>query len=281
MHSESFRAMGTTVTVTLEDAIPPIKVRNLFEHVEQVCSRFLDHSELNRVNRSSQTTMDVSPLLADVLAVANTARRLTGGLVDPAVGQLVAAWGYDRTFSEVRDLDEPPLVPPTDTEWRVEGSRLYRPQGVHLDLGGIAKGWTADLAVELGLATIVNAGGDLRSVHPDTIVDIDDPSGGVAASVRVGNGALATSSIAKRAWMVGDRRAHHIIDPRTGAPGATPIVSASVLADQAALAEAGAKAILLLGEEGLSWADEQNWIRGAIVVWQDGSVYATTGTRVA
>ena len=186
MHSESFRAMGTTVTVTLEDGTPSIKVRNLFEHIEQVCSRFLDHSELNRVNRSSRTTLDVSPLLADVLAVASAARRLTGGLVDPAVGQLVAAWGYDRTFSEVKDLDEAPLVPPTDVEWRVEGSRLYRPPGVHLDLGGIAKGWTADLAVELGLATIVNAGGDLRSVHPDTIVDIEDPSGDVAASVHVG-----------------------------------------------------------------------------------------------
>jgi thiamine biosynthesis lipoprotein len=281
MHSESFRAMGTTVTVTLEDGAPPAKVRSLFEHVEQVCSRFLDHSELNRVNRSPRTIMDVSPLLADVLAAADTARRLTGGLVDPAVGQLVAAWGYDRTFSEVTDLDESPVLPPTDSEWNVEGTRLYRPPGVHLDLGGIAKGWTADLAVELGLATIVNAGGDLRSSHPDTIVDVEDPAGDIAASVRVGDGALATSSVAKRAWMVANRRAHHIIDPRTGAPGTTPILSASVVADQAALAEAGAKAVLLLGEEGLSWADDQSWIRGAVAIWQDGSVYATTGTRVA
>jgi thiamine biosynthesis lipoprotein len=281
MHSESFRAMGTTVTVTLEDTTPWTEVRNLFEHVEHICSRFLDHSELNRVNRSPQTIMDVSPLLADVLAVASTARRLTGGLVDPAVGQLVAAWGYDRTFSEVTDLDEPPVLPPTETEWKVEGSRLYRPPGVHLDLGGIAKGWTADLAVELELATIVNAGGDLRSRHPDTIVDIEDPNGDIAASVHVGDGALATSSVVKRAWKVANRHAHHIIDPRTGAPGATPILSASVVADQAALAEAGAKAVLLLGEEGLSWAEEQDWIRGAVVTWQDGSVYATTGTRVA
>jgi len=131
------------------------------------------------------------------------------------------------------------------------------------------------------LATIVNAGGDIRSSYSNMVVDIEDPNGELAASVQVGGRALATSSIAKRAWKVGNRNAHHIIDPRTGAPGATPIVSASVVADQAALAEAGAKAVLLLGEEGLSWAERQDWIHGTVAIWHDGSVYATTGTPVA
>jgi len=273
--------MGTTVTVTLADDTPVTRVRNLFDHVEQICSRFLDHSELSRVNRSAETVIDVSPMLADVLTAASRARHLTAGLVDPAVGHLVAAWGYDRTFSEVVDLDESPVLPPSEMEWYIEGLRLYRSPGIQLDLGGIAKGWTADLAVELGLATIVNAGGDLRSSYQDTVVDIDDPTGGIAASVQIGGRALATSSVAKRAWNVANRRAHHIIDPRTGAPGATPILSTSVIADQAALAEAGAKAVLLLGEEGLSWADQQDWIHGTVVIWQDGSVYATAGTPVA
>lgn len=281
MNTESFRAMGTTVTVTLERHMPIARVRNLFDHIEQTCSRFLDHSELSKVNRSPASAIDVSPLLADVLAVASRARNLTDGLVDPAVGQLVAAWGYDRTFTEVADLDEPPVLPPADTEWAIDGLRLTRPPGVHLDLGGIAKGWTADLAVDMGLAVIVNAGGDLRSNHPDTVVDIEDPNGEIAASVQIGERALATSSIARRSWKVGNRSVHHIIDPRTGAPGRTPIVSASVVADQAALAEAGAKTVLLLGEEGLAWADQQDWIRGTVAIWQDGSVYATAGTPVA
>lgn len=281
MYSESFHAMGTTVTVTLDERTQIQQVRNLFSHVEHVCSRFLSDSELTSLNRSEATDVELSPLMADVLTVAQTARQLTGGLVDAAVGGLVEAWGYDRTFAEVTDLNEPPLQPPTEAEWHVEGPHLHRSAGVKLDLGGIAKGWTADIAVQLGLATIVNAGGDLRSAHPDTIVDIDDPSGGTAASVYVGKGALATSSIAKRAWKVGDRDANHIIDPRTGAPAATPVVSASVNADTAAMAEAGAKAVLLLGTDGLAWADEQDWIRGAVCVWQDGSVYATSGIKVA
>jgi FAD:protein FMN transferase len=280
MHSESFHAMGTTVRMTLDSDASGEKVRTLFDHVERTCSRFLADSELSRLNRSSETHVEISPLLADVLAVAQTARRLTGGLVDAAVGRLVAAWGYDRTFEEVTDLDEIPDRSSTDTEWWVEGTRLHRSPGVQLDLGGIAKGWTADLAVELGLATVVNAGGDLRSLHEDTIVDIDDPWDGTAASVQIGRGALATSSVTKRAWKVADRNANHIIDPRTGAPASTPILTASVVADRAAMAEAGAKAVLLLGEQGLAWADGQDWIRGAVCVWQDGSVYATTGIMV-
>ena len=73
MNTESFRAMGTTVTVTLDSHMSVGRVRNLFDHIEQTCSRFLDHSELSRVNHSPAPTVDVSPLLADVLAVASRA----------------------------------------------------------------------------------------------------------------------------------------------------------------------------------------------------------------
>jgi thiamine biosynthesis lipoprotein len=73
----------------------------------------------------------------------------------------------------------------------------------------------------------------------------------------------------------------HIIDPRTTAPVSSPVMSATVVAASAADAEAGAKAALLTGEEALIWADHADWIAGALVVWHDGSVYATQGLEVA
>jgi FAD:protein FMN transferase len=281
MHSDSFHAMGTTVTVTAEHAPSFTSVRDLFDHVEQVCSRFLDDSELAEVNRSQDEAVTLSPLLTDVFDEASNIRALTHGLIDPAIGGLMKAWGYDRTFEDVVDLDQAPILPVDDSEWWLEGCTLHRTPGLEFDLGGIAKGWTADLAVQLDLAPIVNAGGDLRSVREATVVDIDDPSGGIAASLHVGVGALATSSVAKRSWTVAGRRVHHIIDPRTGTPATTPILSASVIADRAVLAEAGAKTVLLLGSEGLAWADQQEWIRAALCVWNDGSIYATAGVTVA
>jgi thiamine biosynthesis lipoprotein ApbE len=64
-------------------------------------------------------------------------------------------------------------------------------------------------------------------------------------------------------------------------PVTTPILSATVVADSAADAEGGAKAVLLHGVDGLAWAEDTGWIESAVVVWHDGSVYATPGTEVA
>lgn len=75
--------------------------------------------------------------------------------------------------------------------------------------------------------------------------------------------------------------AHHIIDPRRMEPAVSPIFSATVSARTAVAAEAGAKAVLLHGETGLVWAQEQDWITAALVVWHDGNVFATTGWKMA
>jgi thiamine biosynthesis lipoprotein len=164
--------------------------------------------------------------------------------------------------------------------WGVQDGWLHRPADVQIDLGGIAKGWTCDLAVEEGLALVASAGGDLRSSDDATTVEIVDPWSKPAATVALGVGALATSSVTRRRWRVEQRDVHHLIDPRTRQPSASPILSASALAATAVEAEAAAKATLLLGAGGLAWAQRQPWVRGAVVVWDDGSVFATTGLEV-
>jgi thiamine biosynthesis lipoprotein len=158
---------------------------------------------------------------------------------------------------------------------------LTRQPGTSIDLGGIAKGWACDRAIELGLARIVSAGGDVRSSSEDALVDVIDPWGDTVVVVPLGNGALATSSVTRRRWRVGNEDAHHLIDPRTLAPARTPVFSATVVAATATEAETGAKAVLLQGTEGLTWAQRQPWILGALVVWHDGSAYATKHLKVA
>ena len=101
------------------------------------------------------------------------------------------------------------------------------------------------------------------------------------ARVHVGRGALATSSTGRRRWRVGDTEVSHLIDPRTMEPVESPVISATVLAETAVDAETGAKTVLLQGVDGLAWAAEQSWIDAALVVWRDGSVFATPGLEVA
>jgi len=281
MLQQRFRAMGTEVVATADLASGLDGVRALFAEVEDCCSRFRPESELSRANANGAGAVRVSPLLGEVLASASGARALTGGLVDAAVGRAVRAWGYDRTFAEVRDLEAAPSDLPEAPAWEIGGTVLRRPPGTLLDLGGVAKGWTCDRAVEGGLAAVVSAGGDVRSADERTRVEILGIGGEVAARLRLGVGALATSSTLRRRWRAGGRAAHHLIDPRTMAPAVSPVVSATAVAETAAEAEAGAKAILLLGEDGLAWADRQPWLRAALVVWHDGSVFATTGVEVA
>ena len=276
----SFEAMGTGVEAWCPDQAAAVALRAWFEEVESVCSRFRPDSELSRVNRSGGGEVVVSKMFAEVMEAADRARSLTGGLVDAGVGSAVAGWGYDRTFSLVRGIDEPPSTSPAP-EWTLDSRRLVWAAHTRFDLGGIAKGWSCDRAVEVGMASVVSAGGDIRSADPGTTVSVIDPWGGTAARIRLGAGGLATSSTSRRRWKAGTRDVCHVIDPRSMEPVTTPILSATVVADSAADAEAGAKAVLLHGVDGLAWAADTDWIESAVVVWHDGSVYATPGTEVA
>jgi thiamine biosynthesis lipoprotein len=278
---ERFDAMGTWVEVRADSDAGHAEVRRVFASAEARFSRFLEDSELSRINDDPADRVEVSASFAAVLREAADLHERTGGLVDPAVGGRVIDWGYDRTFGELPDLAAAPQGSLDHAGWTLEGRTLHRAPGTRFDLGGIVKGWTADEAVEAGLADVVSAGGDLRSRDPATIVDIVDPWGESAARLALGTGGLATSSIGRRRWISAGGPAHHIIDPRTGDPAVTPIVSASVVAETAAKAEAGAKAVLILGAEGLAWAALQPWIRSAVAIWTDGNVYATPGVEVA
>jgi thiamine biosynthesis lipoprotein len=279
MSEYSFRAMGTQVEVW-----GPSESRHMvmrwFEEVEAVASRFRPDSELSRINGDPSSSVPVSDLMHDLLVAATVARLTTGGLVDIGVGATVEDWGYDRTFPEVRDLERPPATARPGM-WDLRDRSLWRTPGTKIDFGGVAKGWACDRAVEAGLAEVVSAGGDMRSAHPDTVASIEDGGGDSVVRVHVGQGGLATSSISKRRWKVAGSEVSHLVDPRTMRPVRTPVVSASVLANTAAQAEAGAKAVLLQGDDGLSWAADVDWIRAAVVIWSDGSVYGTPGLEVA
>ena len=275
-----FAAMGTTVEVFAATERGLHVTREHFVGLERRFSRFLEHSELTQINRAPEEQVDVSMPMATVLAAAKEMQLLTGGLVDPAAGAAVANWGYDRSFELVLDQIEAP----TDLscgEWAIDNGRLCRQPGVALDLGGIVKGWAADQAIERELAVLVSAGGDVRSAVKDAEVAISDNWNREPVTVTLGTGGLATSAVSKRRWLAAGHDVHHIIDPRTLAPAESPVVSATAVCPSAVEAEAAAKTVILQGEHGLAWADNQPWVDAAMVTWHDGSIYSTRGWEFA
>lgn len=265
-----FRSMGTDVELIAsggEDgsrfARAADRVERVFEREDRRCSRFRDDSELTRVNRNAGRPTLVSPGLATIVAHALDAAARTDGRFDPTVLDAVVAAGYDRDFDEVLAGARAALRPGRPCgRWRevtLDGDVLRLPPEVGLDLGGIAKGWTVDLAtaeaLDVGLSwAVVNAGGDLRvdGAVPSAGIDVgvEDPEalGLELLRLEVDGGAIATSSTTRRAWGEG---LHHLIDPSTGSPASTGIVQATVWAPTCAEAEVLAKDALLLGEDAL------------------------------
>jgi thiamine biosynthesis lipoprotein len=257
----SFRAMGTDVSLTGPDAASFTRaseaVEAVFAREERRFSRFREDSELSRVNLAAGRWTPVSAPFEALIGLALMQAQRTDGLFDPTVLHAMVAAGYDRDFDELLAGARGALHPPQPCgRWREIATRpgeVWLPAGVGLDLGGIAKGWTSDLAAEAAVReglpwSLVSAGGDLRIAGdaPSIDVRIEDPGAPseTAATLRLDSGALASSSTLRRAW---GPDLHHILDPRTGAPTDSPIVQSTVWAPTCAEAEVLATWALLTG----------------------------------
>jgi len=276
----TWRAMGTTVEVHTSTEADADRAVALVAEAERRFSRFLPHSELSLLNAAGPGRHEISGDMHAVLAIAAELHDRTGGMVDPGVGGALVDFGYATSFEAKAENIGPVTTNRRLGRWSLDEDSVILQGDVQLDLGGIVKGWTCDRVVESGLASVASAGGDLRSIDPDLRVEVVDDDDTVAV-VHVGVGGFATSSRTKRRWKAGSQDVHHLIDPRSMAPAMTPILSASVATTTAVEAEAGAKAVLLRGADGLAWADRQHWINFALAVWQDGSVYGTQVRRAS
>jgi FAD:protein FMN transferase len=209
MQRLAFRAMGTRVEALLEaprsSAVRTAlaRVREEFERLEALFSRFRRESELSRLNEAG--SIEAGPDLRAVVELALAARERTGGRFDPTLHDALVAAGYDRTFDELDEhaATHPAPDPVRTRDVSVRGRRIELGPGVRLDLGGIVKGYAADRCAQqlapLGRC-LVNAGGDLavagtRSEGPWPVA-LDVPNGRL--TLAVASGGLATSGRDRR-----------------------------------------------------------------------------------
>lgn len=263
MHRRSFPAMGSTVDVLLPVDRPDgiTLVRELFAEWESKLSRFLPDSELSRLNARAGARIEVDQVVFDVVSAAVAAAHATDGLFDPTLLGNIVRIGYAEPFAKLpRQLVPGRGTPAPGGDWRrIEldaSSRTVRlPAGGTVDVGGIAKGMAVDAALDLlrgrGVrSALVSAGGDLavlglppegRAWH----VLVGEESRG--ETVDLAWGALATSGVARRAWMQGDVPRHHVLDPRTGEPAESDLYEITVAASTCRIAEVAATASFVLG----------------------------------
>jgi FAD:protein FMN transferase len=154
------------------------------------------------------------------------------------------------------------------------GALVRRPPGVAIDSGGLAKGLCADLlaAALAGRPSYgIDCAGDLRiggaAGLPRTVHVTSPLDGRPLHALQVTSGGVATSGIARRAWLdARGRPAHHLLDPATGRPAYTGLLQVTALAPTALAAEVRAKAALLAGPDGAhAWLPD-----GGVAVHEDG-----------
>lgn len=236
--------------------------------VEATMSRFRRDSDVGRVNHGGATVpVRVGEPTGRVIASAMAWAAASGGAFDPAIGRVVELWDVTRR-----------TVPPEgERVARLAGRQLHRhvqlatagrapavflaSPDIHLDLGGIAKGYAVDRAADAlrgwGIAhAMVNVGGDLYALGSAPggdswrvgIQSPDDP-GALIGVLEVRDRAVATSGDYEQFFRYRGVRYHHLMDPATAAPRRGAGHSVTVEADSCIDADAAATAVFGMTSE--------------------------------
>jgi thiamine biosynthesis lipoprotein len=303
-HDLTFSCMGCTVRLLVgqplrRGAASPADAaeggRAWLRAYDARLSRFTSRSELSSLNVDPVSTVAVSTLLATAVGASVWAARQSGGLVDPTLVDELERAGYADSRAAVCSGDlltealrtAPPRRPAgasARSSWRkihVDAGQgtVTRPPGVRIDSGATGKGLAADALAHrfAGYSRFaVDCAGDVRIGGPDASrrpypVAVEHPlTCDAAHTFMVAGGGIATSGIGSRIWPTGDGGfAHHLLDPATGRPAWTGLLSATALAPTALEAETLAKVAVLAGPKRARRVLARH---GGLLVRDDGDV---------
>lgn len=259
--------------------------------VEQLMSPHFSDSDVSRLAGSEQAVIFAAETV-EVLKLAQNISAVSDGVFDVTIGRLIELWGFAEGEP---GLPEPEMIETAlsgagPENIKIDGNQIIKlSSGVALDLGGIAKGYAIDRAIEIlrhaGVRhASVNAGGDMRLLG-DRVgalwrIGIQHPRqvGNILAKIELADRAIVTSGDYERYFEQDGVRYHHLLDPRTGYP-ARDCQAVTVIADTAASADALATAVFVLGpEQGIALLQNTPQAEGLIVA-ADGSVAMTPGLR--
>ncbi|HEX68568.1 MAG TPA: FAD:protein FMN transferase [bacterium] len=275
--NETFYLMGTTVEVRMEDkGKSERQLRVVFGDLvaylttlSSLLDPYSDESEISRINKAEageevKVSFPVYSLLKDALEIS----RKTNGCFDITVMPLVRLWGFFKKERKTPPTDEEiekvlPYVGYYLIDLTPGGSVVKRESEVEIDPSGIAKGFIVDKGIEFLKirkikSALINAGGDLRVYGRRWRIGVAHPrfTDRILGIITLREGAVATSGDYQKFWEYGGRKYHHILDPRTGYPADSRIISATVVSSECFRADALATALVVRGEKGLTWLDK-------------------------
>ena len=267
------------------------KVMHECTRYEQLFSAFIAESDIGRVNRARGAQTAVSPETADIVAASLPYCERYPDIFDISIGAAARLWSFHAYDPHVASPEDC-LRASLHTDFRTVHAdtaastiRLDDPE-TNLDLGATAKGYIADKMVgtlrEFGIEhAVIDLGGTIylmgsRPSGDRWVIGIEDPrDDGTLLRFRGRNLAVATSSVSVRAFDYEGTHYHHILDPRTGQPCKTDLLSASIVSESAFKADCLATIAIGLGMEAAQAMIESEGVAG-VLLRDDGELYASS-----
>lgn len=312
-YSEKFFAMDTVMVLTVygehaEEAVTMAKEE--IKRLEGILSAKNAQSEVSRLNETGDAILssDTKTLLIQALDIYNE----TSGNFDITILPLMKLWDFTGENPKVPTREEldsllplvgsdkiqriPDRLQDTDPQAMgtesTESVRMTLPEGVQIDLGGIAKGYTGACLVEklrqLGVeSAMLNLGGNVQLLgekpdgsqfkiaikHPD---DNQDRLG----VLQVSDVAVVTSGGYERYFEQDGRVYHHILNPATGEPAFSGLKSVTVVSPNGTLADGYSTALFVMGtEKAIHFWQESDKEFEMILYTEEGQIFATSGLK--
>ncbi|MGK6353330.1 FAD:protein FMN transferase [Parapedobacter sp. DT-150] len=277
-------AQGTDYSITYyatDNKVSKVAVDSLLSAIDSSMSLYKPYSLINKINAGGRGRYEVDEHFRKVLAKSETIYRDSKGIFDITVAPLVQLWGFGaKPISHFPDSTEVrgALACVGMDKIRLRGRRLTKKEPcVHLDVNGVAQGYTVDaLADYLDRKKIthylVELGGELRvkGPKPDGTpmrIGIERPAtqrDGREATVindvmEVRKGAVTTAGNYRQFLQDGERRVSHHIDPKSGYPFDTGIISATIYAEDAMTADGYDNVIMAMkADEAITFVNRHN-----------------------
>ena len=299
-HSSTIFAMDTVMNLTIYGEGKVASGQDMLSlmaawinEIEGELSVTKEGSDIHNINANGGNPTQVSDNTARLLKQALDLCEQTGGTLDITAYPAIKAWGF--TTGEYRVVDETERVELAEhIDYRcveLDGTSVTLPEGMEMDLGAVAKGYTGDVLVlgleEAGIASaLLDLGQSTISAigtKPDGKpwrIGIQDPYGeGYLGVLELNDRSMGSSGNYQRYFEENGQIYGHILDPETAAPADSGLAGVTVVADSALLCDGLGTALFVMGleEAGDYWAENRHF--DAIFIEENGDITVTAGLK--
>lgn len=295
-----FSSLGTLNRITLYCNDESLKAKEVMNYIENYCnvmddrlSVFKETSEVSHINRMSGIKpVKVSGDTFEIIKIAKIIAKETDGAFDITMKPVVDLWSKARAEKRIPSKES---IKETLSKVNYndiilkekQKSVLLKNKGEQIDLGGIAKGYIIDkikeIIIENGFSdAIINLGGTVSSIGEKRKIGIRNPftpmspnsKQEIIMEVESKDDDIVTSGVYEQCIKKNGKIYHHILDPQTGFPADTEIISATLIGKNGAKLDSLATACLVLGLEKSNRLVNAQKIN-AVFVLNDGKIFYT------